>query len=94
MPRDMMTRCAVKRLYKVEGKKETRWIEIAVADLPAWDEADVRCAHCHGAVRIHRQKAVEGTQDHVVHRSRADAQHCEGGHDFQGTQRMSARPVE
>lgn len=94
MPQDMMTRCAVKRLYKVEGKKEVRWVEVAVADLPAWDDVDVRCPLCHGAVRINRQKTANGTQDHVVHRSRADAQNCQAGHQFQGTHQMSARPVE
>lgn len=94
MPRDMMTRCAVKRLYKVEGKKEVRWTEVAVADLPAWDDAEVRCPHCHGAVRIHRQKVATGPQDHAEHRSRADSVTCQSGHQFQGTHQLSLRPVE
>jgi hypothetical protein len=49
--------------------------------------------HCHGAVRIHRQKVANGPQDHVEHRSRQDSQGCRGGIYFDGNHRLSASPV-
>ncbi|MCC6509029.1 MAG: hypothetical protein IT423_07975 [Pirellulaceae bacterium] len=91
MARDMMTRCQVKRKYKIDGAKEWRWCEVAVTEVREGE--DIRCLHCHGNVRVHRQKIETGPQDHVEHKSRDESKSCQGGHSFEGTHRQSAKPV-
>lgn len=93
MPHDLMLRCEARREYLVNGKHEWRWKEVAVAETADAAASDVRCMHCHGAVRIHRQKVPDGPQDHVEHRSRQDSQGCKGGIYFDGTHRTSGAPV-
>lgn len=83
MTQQLMTRCETKRLYKVNGNKEWRWVDVAVADIAPDSESQIRCAHCHGAVKV-----VKGNE-HVAHRSRADADNCQGGQ----AQSLSSRPV-
>ena len=53
-----------------------------------------RCAHCRGAVRVHKQRLEHGPQDHVEHRSRSDSEGCEAGSYCRGGHRLSANPVE
>jgi hypothetical protein len=89
----MMTRCERRTKFKVDGQYEWRWKEVPVADVIAVGPQDVRCVHCHGAVRIHRQQVEHGPQDHVEHRSHQDSEGCQGGHYFQGVHRMSSDPV-
>jgi hypothetical protein len=93
MAHDFMIRCEQRTLYKVEGVYERRWKEVAVTEIIQDSPQDIRCAHCHGAVRVRRQKAAQGPEDHVEHRSRQDSEGCRGGHYFQGEHRMSPKPI-
>ena len=94
MPRDLMTECERRTLYKIKGERQWRWKAVHVADIidivPA---VDVRCADCSGAVRLHKQKVETGPQDHAEHRVRQDSEGCRSGHNFRGTHRMSSVPV-
>lgn len=94
MTDSLMTRCETKRLYKIDGKKEWRWVEVAVTDLADEGEREIRCAHCHGAVKINRRKGERGAEDHVKHRSRADADNCQDGRGVQSGHGLSSKPVE
>jgi hypothetical protein len=86
----VMTRCQTKRRFKINGVKETRWVEVAVADIVGDEAAEIRCAHCHGAVKLQKAKADRGEEDHVTHRLRVDTDNCQGGRG----QGMSSKPVE
>ena len=83
MPHDLMLRCEARRENLVDGKHEWRWKEVAVSDTAGAAANDVRCMHCHGAVRIHRQKVPNGPQDHVE----------QGGIYFDGMHKASSAPV-
>ena len=92
MPHDLMTQCEHWKQYKVGASYEWRWKEVAVSEIVGIPSAKVRCVHCHGAVRLHKQVA-DGSQDHVEHRSKQDSEGCPGGHHFLGEPRMSSKPV-
>jgi hypothetical protein len=92
--RDSMIECERRTLYKRNGQKVWDWKRMNVADLdPEASSRDIRCVHCHGKVKLHRQQVGDGPQDHVEHASRKDSEGCPAGHYFQGTPRMSADPV-
>ena len=93
MSLDRMTRCEQRTKFKVNGAYEWRWKEIDVADALDPSVSPIRCAYCHGRVRLHRQHVEHGPQDHVEHMSRADSEGCRGGHYFQPPHRMSSNPV-
>jgi hypothetical protein len=93
MPHDLMTRCEERRQYVIDGKREWRWKEVPVSKAIGASPKDIRCMHCHGAVRIHRQQVEHGPQDHVEHRSRQDSEGCRAGVYFMGEHRMSTSPV-
>jgi hypothetical protein len=87
MADDLMTRCETKRLFKVNDKKEWRWVEVAVADLSG--EGEIRCVHCHGAIKIQKSAGERGPHEHAAHKARVDADNCprvRGGS-------LSSRPV-
>lgn len=94
MPKGLMTRCEEKRLFKIEDKKVWRWVEIPVADISGDGTSTIRCMHCHGAIKLHTSKAKTAGEGQVVHRARVDSDHCKGGHEFQGSQTRSSKPVE
>lgn len=94
MPHDLMTRCEQRRQFVVNGQTEWRWKEVAVSDAIGATAGSIRCGHCHGAVRIHRQQVEHGPQDHVEHLSRQDSEFCPGGIYFRGEHRLSTQPVE
>jgi cytochrome c2 len=79
MPDESMTRCETKRLYKTDAGKEWRWIEIAVADIPSGAENLIRCTHCHGAIKLHKEKGETGPPHLAKHKARADADNCKNG---------------
>ncbi len=92
---DMMYRCEEKKLFKVNGVKERRWVERDVSGLERGkNDGLIRCMHCRGAVRVHLQQVPEGPADHVEHLRREDSENCKGGHYFKGTHRLSQFPVE
>lgn len=89
-----MYSCEVKRRRVVDGEERRDWFTKEVGTLQ--DGELIRCLHCHGKVRIHRQRVEHGPQDHVEHLSSDDANHCRGGAAFHGTEadhRMSPTPV-
>jgi len=93
---DLMTRCEWRRQYKVDGQSEYewRWKEVPVSEVVNSAAKDIRCVHCHGAVRVHQQQVAHGPQDHVEHLSRQDSESCRGGHYFKGEHRLSTQPVK
>lgn len=93
MPHDLMTRCDRRTKYKRNNEYLWDWKEVPVSEVFGADSKDLRCTHCHGRVRLHRQHVEHGPQDHVEHRSRRDSEGCRAGHYFQGTHRMSSDPV-
>ena len=88
-----MTQCEQKKLFMVDGKKKWKWARVDVAKIGSKYEA-IRCVHCHGAVRIHKQKVDHGAKDHVEHLSHQDSMYCVGGHYYEGGDtRMSLQPI-
>lgn len=91
---DFMKRCEQRKQFKRgNGEYEWIWTEVAVSDALGADAGDIRCLHCRGAVRLHRQLVPHGPEDHVEHRSRQDSEHCKGGSYFKGEHRLSLEPV-
>ena len=94
MSDSIMIRCEQKKLFKIEEKKEWKWVEVDVPKLISGPKVDIRCVHCHGRVRVHKQPVEHGPADHVEHMSRQDSEYCRGGQYFTGLHRMSPNPVE
>jgi len=92
MANDMMIKCERKALFKINNEKVWKWMESEVASLLSGEHPEIRCIHCHGQVRLHKQQVAHGPKDHVVHMSRQDSEHCRGGHYFKGEHRMSLQP--
>lgn len=88
---DRMYVCEVKASFQTPSGVELRWKTTEVELTSDTDE--VRCAHCAGAVRVHRKRKPDGVRDHVEHRSRQDSEHCKAGHYFLGVHRQSLSPV-
>ena len=84
MPHDLMLKFERKALFKINDEKVWKWVEAEVASLHSGKEQAIRCIHCHGQVRVHKQQVVHGTQEHVEHLSRKDSENCRGGHYFNG----------
>lgn len=94
MPHDLSTKCEQKKQFAVGEGREWRWVEVDVSKAIGAPRHAIRCLHCHGAVRIHKQQVANGPQDHVEHLSRQDSEHCRAGSYFQGTHKLSSQPVE
>lgn len=99
MGKDLMYQCQQSKPHvvfdenrKATNKREMRWVTIDASAAPL--TAELRCVHCHGAVRLHKQKKPKGPADHVEHRDREDSERCKGGVHFIGPEhQMSLRPV-
>jgi hypothetical protein len=89
MATELMTRCETKRLYKINGVKEARWVDVAVADIAGGDAVEIRCTYCHGAVKLAPANDARKIEAHVKHRARVDTDNCQGGKG----QGMSSKPV-
>jgi hypothetical protein len=77
------------------SKRKMGWVAAKVINVPKKTSSrDVRCIYCQGAIRIHRQRQVNGTQDHVEHTSREDSENCKGGIYFKGVHRTSLNVVQ
>ena len=86
--------CEVKTLFKVGGQREYRWTVKPVSSLPtSGARKDIRCRHCHGRVRVHKQQVAGGPTDHVEHLSHDDTVRCRAGSNFAGEHHMSDDPV-
>jgi len=70
MPNDLMKECQKKRLFIRNSKRIFDWVPVEVSSLESGNAGDIRCRHCYGQVRVHKQKASHGPADHVEHRSR------------------------
>ncbi len=88
-----MLNCEQKRERVINDERIKIWEEVSAGELPSGKHPDIRCTHCHGAVRVHRKQADHGPIDHVEHLSRQDSENCRGGHYFSGEHRMSSEPV-
>ena len=90
-----MDRCEVVTLYKVDGKREYRWTIKPVASVPpkSANQPAIRCMHCHGRVKVHKQKSETGLPDHVDHMARRDSEGCRAGTHFVGVHKISEEPV-
>lgn len=93
MAKDTMVRCEEKRLHKIDGKKEWRWVQIAAADLSSDGSREIRCLYCNGEVKLSKHQSATGLQVHIEHRWRKDAEHCQGSHAYQGSHQTSLKPV-
>jgi hypothetical protein len=93
-PSSLMYECEVKLLHKIEGQKLWLWKVRRVSSLPSGSSREIRCMHCHGAVRVHKQRVEHGPADHVEHLHRSDAVNCRGGYEFCGTHSMSDDPID
>ena len=95
MPHDLMTRCEQKKEYRIDGHDSWRWVEVAASDVVGVSSEKIRCVHCHGAVRLHRQQVGHGPKDHLEHRLKQDSTHCMGGIYYKGPpHQLSTQPVE
>ena len=95
MPNDMMFECEQKKEFRRSGGDVWEWRTVSVSSAIAVSRDRLRCMHCHGAVRVHQQKAPDGPRDHVEHMLRQDSKHCRGGIHYDGAgQQMSTQPVE
>lgn len=91
MSHDLMYDCEVQRQFQTIDGVVTRWKKEPVELVG--EGARVRCAHCYGAVRVHRRRVPHGPADHVEHLSRTDSKSCRGGHYFEGAHQISTQPV-
>jgi hypothetical protein len=93
MAHDLMLNCEAKKLFMRDGVKVREWTIVPVSTLVSGASYDIRCMHCHGAVKVHKRQVEHGPADHVEHRSRQDSERCKAGVHFQGDHRLSLNPV-
>jgi hypothetical protein len=55
MPHHLMTKWEQNKPYRVDGQKVWKWVEVEVSKVIR-TPYDIRCLHCHGAVRLHKQR--------------------------------------
>lgn len=98
--REKIYECEVKRRRLAEGRSgyEAFWKTKSVQDALDDNDAEFRCKDCHGAVKLHRRRAVNGPASHVEHINRPDAEFCPAGMYFQQATdgrepRLSEAPV-
>ena len=90
---ERMYQCEVKKQFVVGERREWRWVKVPVSKVYDAAKHHIRCAYCHGPVRVHKQRVEHGPQDHVEHVSRTDSAGCEAGSYYEGVHRQSANPV-
>src|SRR6266700_647378 len=90
--------CEVKKLFKVDGNKEWRWVARPVKDALSEGVSEFRCKDCHGAVKLHGKHVAHGPAPHVEHKSRQDSENRPAGFYFrqhpEREARLSLMPVE
>ena len=80
-----MYSCEVERLLKRNGRRTCQWATVRVSSLGSAPKDGIRCRHCHGRVRVHKQRVAHGPADHVEHYRRRDSENCCGGYLPRGT---------
>ncbi len=88
-----MYECEVKVPFVENGAKVMKWTVKPVSALGSGTQRGIRCKHCRGEVRVHKQQVSDGPEDHVEHTSRDDAEHCPGSPLFKGVFRPSQNPI-
>lgn len=95
MPHDLMTKCEQKKEFRGDAGDYQQWVEVPASKVAGVPSERLRCAHSHGAVRLHRQQVEHGPKDHLEHRLRQDSEHCQGGIYYVGPpHQMSTQPVD
>jgi hypothetical protein len=58
----------------------------SVATLASGEQPDIRCMHCHGRVRVHKNQVAHahGPADHVEHLLRSDSEGCQASSYYDG----------
>jgi hypothetical protein len=91
--------CEVKRRrVSARGGYEPFWKVKNVAEALIDGDTEFRCQHCHGSMKLHKQRVATGPAAHAEHTSRHDAEYCPAGaHFLEATDgremRISANPV-
>src|SRR5207249_11387968 len=62
---DRIYECEVKRTFMRNGEKVRDWKRVPVTDALADKSSDVRCAECHGAVKLHGRHVAHGPTLHA-----------------------------
>jgi len=81
-----------------ELKSKGIWSVVPATQIPRGTcSPQIRCTHCHGAIRVHKAWWSEHSiQDHFEHRVRRDSTGCRGGyyHDPKSEHQMAEEPIE
>lgn len=84
---------AVWRHYtNAEGARVLGWETISVKDALKLAEPRLRCAECHGAVRLHRAAEDGSAGARAEHRKRNPG--CSLGEHFDGAKKMATKVEE
>ena len=93
--------CEVKRRRLRAGGRgyEPFWKTKTVADAVVDGDTEFRCKDCHGSLKLVHRKSAQGLVAYVEHKSRVDAEYCNGSKFFQDatdgrTARLSATPIQ
>jgi hypothetical protein len=90
--------CEVRKLFKIDGVKEWRWVARPVKDALSEGVTEFRCKECHGAVKLHGKNVEHGPAPHVEHKSKQDSEYCSLGIYFRRNPgrepRLSLMPVK
>ena len=94
---DEIYECEVRRLFIRNGEKVRDWKRVPVEQALADKPSGVRCAFCHGKVRLNGRHVKHGPRPHAEHYSRQDSEYCPAGHYFKQSRgrepRLSDNPV-
>jgi hypothetical protein len=77
-----MTKYEQKNPFMLNDKKAWKSVAVEVSKIIGTPHEAVY--HCHGAVRVHKQRVTPGPKDHVEHLSRLDSTYCIGGMHYKG----------
>lgn len=95
MAHDLMLDCEQRKEFRRPDGDVLEWRRVTVSSAVDVPRERLRCMHCHGAVRVHKQQVPDGPRDHVEHLLHQDSEHCRGGVYYDGHgQRRSTQPVE
>ncbi len=83
--REKIYECEVKRrkLRASGSGYEPFWKLKSVQEAVDDNDTEFRCKECHGVMKLHRRKAVNGLASHAEHLSRPDSEYCTSGIHFQ-----------
>lgn len=91
--------CQVKRRrLKSGGGYEPFWKLKTVIEALSDDDTEFRCAHCSGAVKLHRRFVTDAPPPYISHKLKTDSEYCTAGSFFRNATdgrrpRLSEHPV-